>query len=1240
MHRILNIARNENNNEDLIEQPSADCIFLTSVKSDLNLIANLENEDIGSIKNNIRALNIQYLETSAQIDHYINKTIKKTKLVVIRLFGDRGTWSYGLEQISLWRELNQNKKLLVLSGTKEQDLELNELSSINTKISIKLSILLREGGRDNYLNFLKCLSLIINDNNEIPEKLLRPKIYPDPFLYDWKEEKGIKVGIISYKSLFLANESTFSDNLNRSLRKAGMSPKTALISTLKSHTIQNTLIEKFKKEKIELLITSTSFDSSLNNEINKLNLFNELNVPVLQILTSNKSKKNWTKSSIGMNSLDLLMQIIIPEFDGRIITIPCAFKETLSINKNICCEISNYKVNQKNINWFVEFASNYIKLRKLKNKDKKIALIISNYPVKNGRIANGVGLNTPSSILNILKWFKENGYKLGDLDLPNNSLELMSKLIKTRTNDSVSINNEPLDYLSIEDYENFWKKIPKSARNKIIKRWEEPKKSIDLEEKGYAIHGIRFGNICLLIQPQRGYDMNSLKDIHSPDLPPPHRYLAQYYWTYHKFKSDAICHIGKHGTVEWLPGKSVGLSDNCFPRIICPPIPIIYPFIVNDPGEGSQAKRRTYSTIIDHLTPPLDRSELYGSLANLEKLLDEYYEAVQFNSKRVLIIKKSISEIVRKEFKNIFDIKEQDFMDKLDSYLCEIKENQIRVGLHTFGSRLSKENEINLILCLCRVPTSGKEGILQFLAKEIKLELDPWTNEYSKNLSKNDYKILSYYSNNKINTFRSAINFLENQSRYLIYYYFYKKEEIIINIEELKNDKFFNNVILKLNQNPYIEKIYKKIYLPILNSSLLEKKSFIKSLCGEYIKSGPSGAPSKGKLEVLPTGKNFYSIDTRGLPTQAAWEVGTKSANQILDLYVQENGLNLKKLAISLWATSTMRNGGEDICQILFLMGVQPVWDFATKRIINLIVIPINVLSRPRVDITIRISGMFRDSFPQLIEILSKAINLISNLNEDINNNPLANEFKNNKSTCRIFGSAPEAYGAGLQELISNSNWNDNDDLANAYLAWSSWIYDNNQEGIYGKKELENALKNTQLVIHNQDNKEHDILDSDDYYQFQGGLSASIKKLSGKYPEIYHGDLSKYGHSKITKLNEEINKVVISRVLNPKWINGMMKNGYKGAFEFSATLDYLYAYDATTSLVSDWCYESIYNSWLCNKNIKRFLEINNPWALKDIAERFLEVINRKMWNNESKEILNELKTLINKTESKIEKNKF
>lgn len=1245
MHRILNIAGNEKNKDDLIEQPKADFIFITSVKTDISLISLLLLEDqFSSLNDNLRALEISNLNSSAQIDNYLFKTVNYAKVVVLRLFGDKGTWSYGFEQLLRWQELNNQRRLLFLSGTEEEELTLCEQSSIDLKNSLLLSKLLRSGGLENYRKFLKCLNYLLETQISIPKKYTSITSYEDPYLYDWKNEKGDKIAIISYKSLFLANEIELTKKLNSHLRVNGLSPRTVFVSSLKDQNIQKKLINIFRKEDIKIIITTTSFSSSpsINDSFNEnsLNIFNSLKIPILQILSSNRSRKDWINSSVGMNSTDLLMQIIIPEFDGRITTRPCAFKEIISVNNNLCSEITSYKVDETGIKWIIKLVKNYLNLINLDNFEKRISLVISNYPVKNSRIANGVGLNTPYSLINILNWLKEEGYDIGSNLLPDNSSELMSRLLKSRTNDLESQNNKPLDYLSLSEYMRFWKTLSDQPKQLIIDRWGHPSEAIDLEEDGFCINGINFGKISILIQPPRGYDPETDKDIHSPDLPPPHRYLAQYYWLEKIFNANAICHIGKHGTVEWLPGKSIGLSDKCFPNIICPPIPNIYPFIVNDPGEGSQAKRRTAATIIDHLTPPLDRSELYGKYSILEKLLDEYYESKLLNSSRIEIIESSILEIIKNDFSDIIFTNINNQIEEIDSYLCQIKESQIRTGLHVFGKRQNYIDEINLFLCISRVPTSSRMGIVQYISKYLNLKLDPWTNNYDQNLSKNDKEILSNLTNYKILNFRQSLDFLEQQAKYLIYLFFYKKFITIDNIEYYKNQRIIDLFFKEERHHNYFNSLNNEILQPIINSSKKEKNSFIESLNGIFINSGPSGAPTRGKTEALPTGKNFFSVDARGLPTEAAWIVGSKSASQILDLYKHDNGDDLKNIAISVWATSTMRNGGEDICQILNLLGVKPIWDGASRRVIDLEIIPLSILNRPRVDVTLRISGMFRDAFPQLVSLTSKAISLVSNLDEDEDLNPLVAAFNKGDSLHRIFGSAPGSYGAGLQELISNSSWDNIDDFGESFLNWSKWIYRDDSDPIESKESLENSLRNVQLVVHNQDNREHDILDSDDYYQFQGGLSSAIKKLNGKFPEIYHGDLSKYGLSKITKLREEVNKVVRSRVLNPKWINGMKENGYKGAFEFSATIDYLYAFDATTEVVSNWCYQEIYNSWLCDKDLKNFFLDNNPWALRDISQRFLEIINRDMWDNPSSDVLENLKKIILKADSIIEKNEF
>ena len=847
MHRISNIAVNENNdNLEFIEQPPADFIFITSVKADIKILSELINrKDIGIARNNLRAIELSNLDYPAQIDNYISKTISYSKVVILRLFGDKNLWSYGIEQLRIWSNSNSDNLFIVLSGTEDNELLLSELSNIDFKISICLSNLLRAGGLENYIKFLKCLNFISRKNIDIPNNLINAKYYPDPYLYDWKNEKGISIGIISYKSLFLANEIELNSELIKILREHGYSPKTFFVSTLKNVDIHEKLLKFIKEQNIKLLITTTSFDSSLKKSDQIINLFEKIRLPILQILTSSRSKNEWLNSSIGMNSIDLLMQIVIPEFDGRITTRPCAFKEISSINDQLCSEITSYKIDDIGIKWVIKFINNYIKLSSLKNFDKKVTLVISNYPVKNGRIGNGVGLNTPDSVVMILHWLKREGYNLGNLDIPKKGSDLMSMLIQSRTNDPESINHKPLDYVSLKQYLISWNDLPEDSKNRIISRWGFPDKAIDIEKHGFPINGLIFGNVCLLIQPQRGYDQESSRDIHSPDLPPPHRYLAQYLWIENIFKSNVISHIGKHGTAEWLPGKSVGLSNNCFPDIICPALPNIYPFIVNYPGEGSQAKRRLQATIIDHLTPPLDRAELYGYLAKLEILLDEYYEAKLLSSDRTTNINNSIKALVKSEFEDLFDIDDPDLVTNIDSYLCEIKETQIRTGLHTFGKSLKQINEINLFLSISRVPTSRRLGLIQYISNKLNLELETWSYDYNQALSKHDIKTLNKLSGKQIINFRNALEFLEDQAKYLLYYYFYKGNNSILEIERLKNTNVLNIFILDFKKNDYFKNLKEEIYIPLINSYKKEKEAFISALNGNYIISGPSGAPTR-----------------------------------------------------------------------------------------------------------------------------------------------------------------------------------------------------------------------------------------------------------------------------------------------------------------------------------------------------------------------------------------------------------
>ncbi len=1250
MHRISTLPGNEPQEENtFIEQPSAPVIFLTSATSDITCLSTaLKLPDNNKWKNKIRALPIAYLSSNASIDHYISKTCNTAEVILVRFLGSRSYWSYGFEQLGLWQLEKPNRHLIVVSGIESTANDVQEISSLSQEKVDLIQTLLNQGGIKNYNYMLQTLEKIINDEEiNLNSDLIE---YHDELIkWKWNNNNNSQsIAVFLYKSLLQSGNTELADKIKDISNKYKLNAKIIWITSFKSKDIENQIISLLENENIIAIITTTSFSSvEYNHDDVKNNLWDRLNIPVYQLLISSSTITDWNKSTVGLNPIDLSIQVVLPEVDGRICTIPVAFKNLTYTDNELSIAVYKTEPYEKNIEWCIKYIKNLSYLQKSNNSNKKIAIVIANYPVKDSRIANGVGLDTPESLLNILKWLKDEGYNLGNNDIPSNSKELINLIVSHRTNSEETISNEPQSYLNIKDYLIYWNDLESKVKEKVSSRWGPPLDSVQLEKSGFAINGIKFGNITILIQSNRGYESDNLSDLHSPDLPPTHKYIAQYCWLHNTFKANAIVHLGKHGSLEWLPGKGVGLSHNCFPFIICPPIPNIYPFIVNDPGEGSQAKRRTHAIIIDHLTPPLSHAGSFNDLLIIENLIDEYYESKLINDNRNELLEKKIIDLLIKnswpgiDSKKLKSEKEtkilQEIIDDAESYLCEIKNSQIRTGLHVFGVNQSMDKLLELTLTIANVPTGKILGLTQGLAEDLGFTLDPWSDEESKSLNQGDIELFKYYTHIKARKVGKVVDWLNDIGKYIIEFHCFK----ILNykIKSKKKIKLDNKILNYLDHekpNIFVNHLLNNILPKLLNSSANEKSNFLDALDGKRISSGPSGAPTRGKLEVLPTGKNFFSVDIRAIPTETAWDLGKRSAEQIMELYLQENGEHLSHLAISIWGTSTMRNGGEDICQLFALMGLRPKWDGTLRRVVDVEVIPLSVLNRPRVDVTVRISGLFRDAFPQIIELIRRGQNLIGNLKESSSNNPLAESYRKGNSNSRIYGSAPGSYGAGLQEIINSGSWENQSELADAFIEWSKWRYEGSSKIIKDKDGLESNLSKVKAVLHSQDNREHDILDSDDYYQFQGGLISAIKKTSGTNPQAYFADNSRYQRPRLHKLSKEIDKVVRSRLLNPKWIEGIKKHGYKGAFEMSASLDYLFSYDATTNLVPNWCYQSIVNNWLMNNNTKNFISENNPWALRDIAERLLEASNRKLWSNATIEEISSIKKLLSDIDSKIE----
>ncbi|MGF1977434.1 MAG: cobaltochelatase subunit CobN, partial [Nostoc sp. CmiSLP01] len=1135
-----------------------------------------------------------------------------------------------------------------------------------------------------------------------------------------------KVGILFYRAHYLAGNTRVIDALCQALVEKNLQPVPIFVSSLREPDVQVELSEFFQPKEAEaigLLLNTTSFSlARLESETPQTELWEKLDVPVLQVILSGGSVEQWDLQFKGLSPRDIGMNVALPEVDGRIITRAVSFKAVQARNSDLETDVVVYEPVSDRIEFVAQLAANWVRLRSKPPQERRIALILANYPNRNGRLANGVGLDTPASCVEILQALHQAGYQVENP--PAQGDELIQRLTSGITNDPESREWRPVQQsLSWAEYQEYFAALPEQVRQGISERWgmeedaesgrhgdAERKKDAESGRHGdaessfpaspcprvpvssFPVPGIQLGNIFVGIQPPRGYDNDPSLNYHAPDLEPTHAYLAFYYWVRECFGADAVVHVGKHGNLEWLPGKSVALSSNCYPEVAFGALPHLYPFIVNDPGEGSQAKRRAQAVIIDHLTPPMTRAELYGSLQQLENLIDEYYEAESLDPSRLPTIRDRIQELILQENLHLdLGIQNEEILNyefkilnSLDGYLCELKEAQIRDGLHIFGQCPQKEQLRDLIVAIARIPNRYSLGITRAIAQDWGLDFDPLTADLS--MTSGQYSVVN---GTECRTIGDIVEVLEQHAALLVEQIISQNSEFRIQNSEfrIQNSPLLTPNSSLLTPNSPVPSPHSPLsttldwirdrLLPALQKTDQEITYLLHGLDGGYVPSAPSGAPTRGRPEVLPTGKNFYSVDIRAIPTETAWDIGRKAAETLVEYYTQEHGEYPKTLGLSLWGTATMRTGGDDIAEALALLGVRPVWDGAARRVVDFEILPLAVLGRPRVDVTLRISGFFRDAFPNLIDLFAQAVTAVANLDEPPEQNPLAVavrqetdlwtqqgltlETAKERSLYRIFGSRPGAYGAGLQGLIESQNWTDDQDLARAYINWSSYAYSSSEDtGARGRgdtgKELsasprlplpasppspnpeifEQRLAQMQVVLHNQDNREHDVLDSDDYYQFQGGLAVAVRSLQGKNPQTYFGDNSIPAQPRIRQLREEIARVYRSRVVNPKWISGVMRHGYKGVFEMAATVDYLFAYDATTKCVEDYMYQGIVQAYLLDPVVLEFIEEKNPYALRDIAEKLLEAHKRNLWQDVNIGTLETLRNLVHQAEAVIE----
>ncbi len=1330
MHLLLAQKGSISDGDEAIDlgQTPGDVLFLSAADTELAAIA-AAVEARGGQALRWRLASLMTLKHPMSVDTYIERTARHARLIVVRALGGASYFHYALEALHASAR-RSGAAIVVLPGDDKPDEGLLPFQACADDDRQALWTYLTEGGAGNAEAFVAYAEAMLrgDERPEPAHPLLKAGIwwpgrgvigveewerlaFPEPpsglpAISPTRGESGFAAGgvppsprsrgegarradegqisaqaqpltltlspqagrgnvtpLCFYRALVQSGETAPVEAMVEALKAEGLVPLPVFVSSLKDQVSVDTLRAIFTRFPPSVVINTTGFAVSTPGAEAPSTVLDEAGAVVLQAIFSSSPRATWESSSQGLSARDLAMGVALPEVDGRVLTRAVSFKSKARFDERVEANLVNHEPDAGRMRFVAELAANWAKLRATEPADRRVALVMANYPNRDGRLGNGVGLDTPAGTVEVMRAMSDAGYDLADL--PADGDALLQALMAGPTN-AAHDGRIIRERFSVSDYRSFFADLPKEVQERVTARWGAPEADPFHLDGAFALPLMRFGKLMIGIQPARGYNIDPKETYHSPDLVPPHGYLAFYAFLRREFGAQAVIHMGKHGNLEWLPGKALALSETCFPEAVFGPLPHLYPFIVNDPGEGTQAKRRSSAVIIDHLTPPLTRAESYGPLKDLEALVDEYYEASGGDPRRLVLLKKQILELIA-------DIgldqdagiskgeTDETALEKLDAYLCDLKEMQIRDGLHIFG--LAPEGRLltDLVVALARVPRGqgerGDASLQRAIAGDV-LGYGP-----SSGLPATFSPLNGEKDEAAGGVPRSPRSRGEGARRadeglpfdpldcVMSASWTGSKPAILADLTdapwrtagdtveriELLAAKFVSGDVQCPDDWPrtkaVLAEIETRLKPAVVKSGATEIDGLLKGLSGQFVPPGPSGAPTRGRPDVLPTGRNFYSVDSRAVPTPAAYELGKKSAELLIQRYVQDHGEWPVSFGITAWGTSNMRTGGDDIAQALALIGVKPLWDMASRRVTGFEVIPMAILGRPRVDVTLRISGFFRDAFPEQIALFDKAVRAVAALDEDEGDNPIAARVRTEteklkgegldekqaarRAGYRVFGSKPGAYGAGLQALIDEKGWSDRADLAESYLVWGGYAYGAGEEGKAERGLFEERLRSVQAVVQNQDNREHDLLDSDDYYQFEGGMTAAIEHIAGVRPKVYHNDHSRPEKPVIRSLEEEIGRVVRARVVNPKWIEGVMRHGYKGAFEITATVDYMFAFAATTGAVRDHHFEAVYQAFILDDRVRDFRAEKNAPAQKELAERLIEAIDRGLWTPKS-----------------------
>ena len=1193
----------------------------------------LSTSDTDLITARAGSAGFRWANPSRLVDGELTELLTGADIVVVRILGGYRAWQGGIDACAA-----SGLPVVVVSGEQAPDADLMQRSTVPAGIAVQAHAYLAQGGVANLgqLYAFLCDTLLMTGFGFGP-----PALIPT---WGWCEHRcegcdgwigggdahdadRPTIAVLYYRAQHLAGNTAYVNALCAAIKQAGGRALPVYCTSLR--TPPDDLLELLRGVDAMVVTvlaaggaTPAAAGAGGADDGWDVKHLAALDIPILQGLCLTSSRARWAANDDGLSPLDVATQVAVPEFDGRIITVPFSFKEIDADG------LISYVPDPERCARVAGLAVNHARLRRVPPADKRLALVFSAYPTKHSRIGNAVGLDTPASAIALLKALRAKGYDVGDVPglEADDGDALMHALIERGGQDPDWLTEGQLAGNPIRipaaRYREWFAALPAELTDAMVQHWGPPPGEVFVDRSRHpdgeiVVAAMQSGNLVIVVQPPRGFGENPVAIYHDPDLPPSHHYLATYLWLRHEFGAHAAVHLGKHGNLEWLPGKTLGMSASCGPDAALGDLPLIYPFLVNDPGEGTQAKRRAHAVLVDHLIPPMARAESYGDINRLEQLLDEHANIATLDPAKLPAIRQQIWTLMRAAKMDhdlgLAERPEDDHFDEMilhvDGWLCEIKDVQIRDGLHILGAAPTGEAELDLVLSILRArQLFGGEQHLPGLRQALGLAEDGTDD-------------------------RAAVDEAEGRARNLL--------------TKLQGTGWDAGRVADITDDPAVAAILRFAadeVVPRLAGTAGEITQVLRALDGHYIAAGPSGSPLRGLVNVLPTGRNFYSVDPKAMPSRLAWETGVAMADSLLERYRADYGEWPRSVGLSAWGTSAMRTSGDDIAEILALLGVRPVWDDASRRVVDLEVIGLAELGRPRIDVTVRISGFFRDAFPHVVTMLDDAVRLVAGLDEPAEHNyvrahvqaDIAENGDERRATTRIFGSKPGTYGAGLLQLIDSRNWRDDADLAEVYTAWGGFAYGRGLDGRPAADDMQHQYRRIMVAAKNTDCREHDIADSDDYFQYHGGMIATVRALTGQAPAAYIGDNTRPEAVRTRTLSEETTRVFRSRVVNPRWMAAMRRHGYKGAFEMAATVDYLFGYDATAQVMADWMYEELTTQYVMDPENRKFLSESNPWALHGMAERLLEAAGRGMWQHPDPATLSGLRQVLLEAEADLE----